>query len=368
MKVIPRIYEKNTDDLIPSYLLGSLPDAISCTVTEELNGEFCLDMTYPMNGMNAGMITVGRIIAAAPNPYEPVQAFRIETIEKDLMGTMTISANHVSMDLSNIVLSSFGGNISLALTLTYLSSKAKPANNFTFSTDLDDTRTGDCTFIPLKTVREVMLSQSNSVSKVFDGDWKFSNWDATLTHRGTVRNMQIAYGKNLTGLTETDELGAYDAIYPFAQYQGESAFNWWEITDTGVCATAPLVYVNGTGPTFGFPRVRLVDLSDKYTDFQSSPPSSSTLYAFAQTYIAHSSWKSKANFSTDFVDLAKILGKTERVELGDTLYISVPSFGVTNLQTRVKAITYDCLLDQNTSVVVGDKKITLADTLAELMR
>ena len=366
MKLIPMIYEA-TKTAIDGYALGALPDAISCTVTEELNGEFSLDMTYPIDGTNAKLITVGRIIAAMPNPYGTVQGFRIESIEKELTGTMSVFGYHVSMDLSKIVLFSFGGNISLALTLTYLSSKATPANNFTFDTDLDDTQRGVCTFIPLKTAREVMLSQDNSVAKVFGGEWKFDNWKATLTHRGTTRNVQIAYGKNLTGFTETDALGDYDAVYPFAQYQGDSYFTWWVISDTDVCATAPLVYVNGTGPSFGFPRIRLLDLSDQFQDFSTNPPSSATLYAAAQEYIALNNGNSTASLSTDFVDLAKILGSTERIELGDTLYITVPSFGISNMVTRVVSITYDCLLDQNTSIVAGDKKVTLADTLAELM-
>ena len=366
MKQTPLIYEA-TKTAIDGYALGGLPDAISCTVTEELNGDFSLDMTYPAGGTNADLIVIGRIIAAMPNPYGNLQGFRIETIEKTLAGTMTIYAQHVSMDLSNIVLSSFGGNISLALTLTFLASKANPANSFTFDTDLDSTQRGDCTFIPLKSAREVMLSQENSVAKVFGGEWKFDNWKATLTHRGMARNVQIAYGKNLTGFTEKDLLGGYDAIYPFAQYQSESAFNWLEITDTSVCPTAPLVYVNGTGSTYGFPRVRLVDLSNYFQDFSTDPPSSSTLYAAARNYIQLNSGASTASLSSDFVDLAKILGDTERIELGDTLYITVPSFSISNLVTRVVSITYDCLLDQNTSIVTGDKKVTLADTLAELM-
>lgn len=367
MKRIPLIYEA-TKTAIDGYALGMLPDAIKCSVTEELNGDFHLDMSYPMNGVNADLLKVGRIISAMPNPYGSEQGFRIEKIVKNLSGVMTIYAGHISMDLSRIILFSFGGNISLALILGYLSSKANPANNFTFGTDLDDTQRGDVTFIPLKSAREVMLSQDNSVAKVFNAEWMFDNWKATLTHRGTSRNVQIAYGKNLTGFKETDNLGDYDAVYPFAQYQGEANFNWWEITDTGVCATAPLVYVNGTGSTYGFPRVRLLDLSDQFQDFSVSPPTSATLYAAAQNYIALNSGESTASLSTDFVDLAKIIGYTERIELGDTLYITIPPFGISNLMTRVVSITYDCLLDQNTSVVVGDKKFTLADMLAEMTR
>ena len=75
-----------------------------------------------------------------------------------------------------------------------------------------------------------------------------------------------------------------------------------------------------------------------------------------------------ANYATEYVDLAKILGSAERVDLCDTIYISVKPYGIYNLTSKVIKVVYDVLLDEYESVQVGDKKITLADTLAELMR
>ena len=44
--------------------LGGLADAISCTVTEERNGEYELEMEYPVNGIS------GFISSAPPYPGE----------------------------------------------------------------------------------------------------------------------------------------------------------------------------------------------------------------------------------------------------------------------------------------------------------
>ena len=47
--------------------LGGLADAISCTVTEERNGEYELEMEYPVNGIHFNDLAVDRIIVAPNN-------------------------------------------------------------------------------------------------------------------------------------------------------------------------------------------------------------------------------------------------------------------------------------------------------------
>ena len=57
----PVLYESNATDFF-SNGLGTLPDALTATVTEERNGEFVFDMTYPLHGSRAGQIKNNRII------------------------------------------------------------------------------------------------------------------------------------------------------------------------------------------------------------------------------------------------------------------------------------------------------------------
>ena len=44
--------------------IGRLPDAISCTVTEERNGQYELHMEYPIDGQHMEDIRYSRIILA----------------------------------------------------------------------------------------------------------------------------------------------------------------------------------------------------------------------------------------------------------------------------------------------------------------
>jgi hypothetical protein len=81
--------------------IGSLSEATKCTVTEERNGEFTLEMEYPIDGIRYNDIHVRRIIVCRPNPYDNPQAFRIYKIERPINGYIKIHAAHISYDLSN---------------------------------------------------------------------------------------------------------------------------------------------------------------------------------------------------------------------------------------------------------------------------
>ena len=80
--------------------IGALSDAISCTVTEEKNGTYELEMEYPITGIHFEEIKSRCIIMAIPSPYRDPQPFRIYRITKPLNGVCTIYAQHLSYDLS----------------------------------------------------------------------------------------------------------------------------------------------------------------------------------------------------------------------------------------------------------------------------
>ena len=356
MKVIPQIYKPTTAAGL-GYTLGSLPDVISGTVTEERNGEFYLSMQYPANGQNANLLQVGWIISAKPNMYDPVQAFRIATIEKSLDGMMNITAYHISYDLNNIIVMPFTAS-GITNALQGLSLHAVTENFFEFTTDKTSADTFKVTQpTPLRTL---LSGMEGSFLDVYGGEYKFDNWVVKLmSSRGRDRNVQIAYGKNLSAFKETDENGSYDAVVPFAVVDETLYY----ITDTGVCATAPVV---PTSDSYGYPKTIGLDLSEEFGS--DDLPNDTKLYNLALLYISKNSTKPTANMSTEYVDLSKLMGKTERVDLCDRVHISVGPYNLYDIQSKVIATEYDILTDEYTKITVGDKKLTLADTLANLTR
>ena len=83
--MIPILFPK---DAIQFNTLGlhRLPDAESCIVTEERNGEFELELVYPVDGLHYKDIEDDMIIVARPSDGGSKQAFRIYRHGLPLMG------------------------------------------------------------------------------------------------------------------------------------------------------------------------------------------------------------------------------------------------------------------------------------------
>ena len=65
----PRLFDNNTytmNQYQDNLGLGTLTDATACKVTEVLNGEYELELTYPMTGEHFSELQTGRIIVARP--------------------------------------------------------------------------------------------------------------------------------------------------------------------------------------------------------------------------------------------------------------------------------------------------------------
>lgn len=82
--------------------MGVLRDAVRCTVTEERNGAFELEMVYPITGQHYSSLALRGLILAKPNPYGEAQYFRIYKISRPINGQVTVNAQHISYDLSGI--------------------------------------------------------------------------------------------------------------------------------------------------------------------------------------------------------------------------------------------------------------------------
>ena len=128
-----RLFESTATSFLDNGI-GSLSDAISCMITEERNGEFELEMDYPVNGIRYEEITQRRIIVAKPNKYDDPQPFRIYAISKPINGVITINAAHVSYDLTGYTVAPFTAT-SASNAMTNLSNAIDESCPFTFITD-----------------------------------------------------------------------------------------------------------------------------------------------------------------------------------------------------------------------------------------
>mgnify|MGYP006872347091 CR=1 FL=1 len=132
--------------------LGVLSETISCSVTEELNGEFECELTYPTSGALFSEILLHRIIAVSPAYDEPPQPFRIYKITAPMNGSITIYAEHISYDLNKYAIAPFTA-ASLAEAFVKMGSAdfnvniASGSPAFTFATDKSSTTAFSITIV-----------------------------------------------------------------------------------------------------------------------------------------------------------------------------------------------------------------------------
>lgn len=341
--MIPILYQTITEGTVPNdYGLGALSDCISCTITEERNGAYELTMIYSADGIHAEDIEPNRFIKAKPNYTDDPQLFRIYKVGKTMNGQFTVSAQHISYDLSGkLILDGSAGSCVAACAL--LDNKA---GNFTISTDKDTQATFSVS--EPSSVRSWFGGKEGSLLDVYGGEWEYDNYTARLLNaRGMDRGVTIRYGKNLTQLSqELDMSNLVTGIVPYF------------IDTNGNKTVGTLV---STGLTLDVPREVAIDFSQD-VDPESSTPIATQLANLATRYKNNNNLTSFMNSITlDFVQLESLF---ERVDLCDTVHIYFEALGI-SASAKCISTTWDVLADRYISTTFGDARTNIADTIAK---
>lgn len=341
--MIPILYSPTTTSFTTGGI-GKLIDAGSCIVTEERNGSYELEMTYPITGHLYDEIKQRSIIFAKPSPAQSEQPFRVYRITKPLNKVVTIYAAHISYDLSGIPVKNFTSQ-SVQAALTALTTSSVISNPFTFWSD--KTNSG---VMEIKTPTPCRTILSN-ILDVYGGEYEFDKYTIKLhSQRGFDNGVSIKYGKNLTDLEQDENCSnVYTGVLPY-----------WTGNETTVSGSV----VNAPG-TYDFTRILPVDFT---SDFEEQP-STTQLDNAATNYIsANNIGIPEVNLTVSFVHLNqteeyKNLGIFERVELGDTIKVEFAAMGVSSTAKCVKTV-YNTLLERYDNVELGEVKKGLADTIS----
>ena len=341
--MIPILYSPTTTSFT-TVGIGKLIDAGSCIVTEERNGSYELEMTYPITGHLYDEIKQRSIIFAKPSPAQSEQPFRVYRITKPLNKVVTIYAAHISYDLSGIPVKNFTSQ-SVQAALTALTTSSVISNPFTFWSDKTNSGVMEIeTPTPCRTILSNILD-------VYGGEYEFDKYTVKLhSLRGFDNGVSIKYGKNLTDLEQDENCSnVYTGVLPY-----------WTGNDTTVSGSV----VNAPG-TYDFTRILPVDFT---SDFEEQP-STAQLDNAATNYISDNNIGiPEVNLTVSFVHLNqteeyKNLGIFERVELGDTIKVEFAAMGVSSTARCVKTV-YNTLLERYDNVELGEVKKGLADTIS----
>ena len=128
--MIPILYNANAT-VYTTNGIGRLAEATECICTEERNGQYELEMSYPVDGRLFDEIQHSRIIVIEPAQGESLQAFRIYDISKPMDGVITVNAQHISYQLNNIPVAPYSAS-SLTDALTKIKNNSMETNQIIF--------------------------------------------------------------------------------------------------------------------------------------------------------------------------------------------------------------------------------------------
>lgn len=325
--------------------LGALSDCISCVVEETLNGPFELEMQYRLNGLHYADITLRSLILAKPNPTARPQPFRVYKISRPINGVVTINAQHLSYDLSGIVIEPFNAP-SLASALEGMKTNAVTENPFEYETD--KTVISDFVVSYPSSARSLVAGQRGSLLDTYGGELEFDRYQVKLwAHRGKDNGVTIRYGKNMTDVSqEEDGSGVYTGVYPY----------WYSEEEGSADLGSSYVPVEGE---FEFTRVLLLDLTEEFEN----KPTAEELTQKAQEYISnHDPGVPTISTTVSWYQSRELV---ENVNLGDVVGVYFSRLGI-SAKAKIVKTRYNALQNRYESVDIGSVRSSIAGTIVSM--
>ena len=358
--MIPKLYESTEMDF-NSNGLGSLPDAISCKVTEERNGCYELEMEYPVGGLHYDLIENNRIIYAKPNETSDPQPFDVKEITPSMdKMTATIYAQHVRYRMNGIPVSPFSSQ-GINDALAGLKQNSLIKHPFTFYTDIVNGSSKFNVGLP-GTLGSLLGGTKGSILDTFSGsagcEYEFDRFNVKLhAHRGTDSGVSIRYAKNLTGCKMESSIESV--------YTGVLAY--WQKKEEGKeeLLSSDIQYI--TNHT-SYPR-EYIYMLDCSSDFEDTP-TVEQLNAKALNYAVNNRiGEPSVSVDVSFIPLwgteeYKAIAPLERVCLCDTVTVRFDLLGV-NVKAIVNKTVYDVLSEKYESISIGSAKSKLGETIKQ---
>lgn len=330
--------------------IGVLADATSCIVTEERNGIFELELKYPITGQHYSRIQPRCLIGVRCPPIDAVEPFRIYKITRPLKGIVTICAQHLSYDLSGIVVKPYTATTA-AGAWSKLKAESVTDNPFTFAAT-DISTVANFTVKTPSTVRSLFGGQEGSLLDVYGGEYAYTQRTVLwYKARGNDRGVSIRYGKNLTDLKQEENISnVITGVYPF-----------WASDDGYVELPEKIVPAPGT---YNYTKIKPLDASGEFDE----PPSEDKLRTWAQNYVKNNDvGMPKVSISVKFQPLSqteeyKDIAALEEVRLCDTVTVTFERLGVNAIAKCVKTV-YDVLKGKLKEIALGDAHTNITDTI-----
>lgn len=341
--------------------LGPLSESINPIVDRERNGIYSLSFQYPVKGVLFKELKVGRWVVADAGPTirAKSQRFEIATITKPIDGIVTVYCEHYRYQLlrTMVKIASPITEVPAQTALNWLQSNMLPQSDFTFFSDITTRSKLDFSDpAKFKNAQEVLGGVQGSILDNFGGEYQFDNNQVRLlSSAGSDTNIVIAYGKNMTDITQEDNIAnTYTSVYGWARNQ-----------DTDSLITLPETFIDSEYVgNYTQRRILMVDFSEN------EPKTVATLRSLINSYIKNNNVGiPKVSIKTSFVDLAssamsKDLGNLEQLDLCDTVTVAFNELGI-NTTAKIIKTSWNVSLEKYDSIELGEAHTDFGKIIAE---
>lgn len=347
-----------------------LNECIKCQITEELNGQFSLDLEYPLQdtkGLSKYLLR-GNIITCTVADSRAEQQFRIRRAEKTSSKVIIYAEAKLIADLKE--------NRIVSNTLTGLTRKQAVQKVIDLSLEKTNYKVGNLDYstdnnyiVNLEecSTLEGIIGSENSVLDVYGGEFVINNNNIDIIDkRGADRGFTIAYAKNISNIKETiDDTDLATVLIPksgdyrLPEYKVESPLvNKYEkryFKDVEI----NLDIWDGENEK-GEEQITIEEAYTKMRDICN--------LMFNRNGVD----KINFNYSVDLISLRKTeeykdYNILEQCYLGDTVKVK---HGLLNLDLtgRVNKTIYNVLLDKYSKIEIGFKKKSITDIIKDTVK
>lgn len=371
--MIPTLYAAD-ESYFTSNGLGKLTDAIQCIVTEERNGIYELEMTYPETGIHASEMDINKFIYAKPAVFGTEQIFRIYKITKPLNKQFKVYAQHISYDLAYTTVLPCSG-VSASDALAAMASHATGIGSFTTWSDVSTSSL--FTVDEPASFRNWIGGRQNSILDVYGGELEWDNFIVKLwAHRGTNRGLTLRYGKNIQNIQQDQDSDyTITGVTPYLIDAEDKCLTLPEVT-----IWAQRGHVDGTNRDKALDMSSLVDESaireanPSDTEAQIEARLIDAMRTAAQAYVTNNLESvPDAAIEVSFIDL----GSTEEYKdwkslftqaaICDTVGVYFERFGIETTAQIIKT-EYNVLLERFEKLTIGKARTNLAQNIVQIQR
>lgn len=353
--MIPILYEANETNFNHNGIC-SLYGLLDYEVIEARNGEFELELIYPVDGLWFSELTDFRIILAEPNEIDEPHRFRIYEIKKSLdEQTVTVYASTATNDL--------GGNLVEKVVISdetpqQAMDKMKAALlEPTYYNFVSDIQTKSSTEWERRNPLNCIAGEAGSLIAYWGGEVKRTNDTIYLySRRGKDNVTTIRPGKNLSGFEMTvSTKGLITAILPYFRYIPDNETDY--VTVYGTVVRSPLEN------NYPIHKITPVDFSGDESIVTVEDLNEEASHYF--TYYNPDCDKPKVNLEIDLMQLSdsseyEKFKSLEQIGLTDTVTVWVEKFDI-DVVVKVTEVTYNGMKRMVTKLVAGTPSVKFYD-------